>query len=610
MLERLYYFRLESQTDNNTVAMIFDFRRLVELGIVCITKDGSVQIDCMTLFVISATFNDTRLCVINGAITFILPTELKSMAMELLLERNVPLCVDVCPNKSKNKAIKAKAGLTPAPVPTTVPPRHVPVATVNDNGTIKATVCVSSMDAECFGNLVPEVIPMDNACCGDITLYSNDVTKQGEGRYSLNLPDGRVLGFTFHRNIAKEAMGLLQKARVAADEAEGHANIEQRKQRGLKAMMKDSRQGANGSVSREPVTSAINIPFSALDGQVVVSPELVFRDDESLEVLIQNADVAPSASAAPASAAPALASLPREKVANALSGAFDAVLFRDEQQALEKAKRDDQKAKREAEKAQRFEQQRQTEEAEARRLQDLADIERVEQERKEAKAKALYSALVNEFQSIEPVVLIAVGLKTLEQWLTNPDEYRARIGKLMNPAQQEEAEKVFPTDDSYDENHQIYVQTPRLDVVNKLKTLAKKQGLQLPVTEQQHVAGIKYIIDVSALLAKGVLKLRVSALGNEIVVGVLTSDGTQQWGTCANVTFGSYVAVVSMFPEMDVTVQDVIATRDALKIQKPYQRRYQYQQQGLLPNPGLVCVMPVCDAWGRFVGFQQAPPFA
>jgi len=226
--------------------------------------------------------------------------------------------------------------------------------------------------------------------------------------------------------------------------------------------------------------------------------------------------------------------LPRNVEATALSGIVIAP-SRKEQKALEKAERDAQKAQRDAEKDKRLEEKRKAnEEEEARRLQDLADIACVEHMKAEAWRNQ------NATNAVQPVA-------------------------------QEEAGQP-----------QVWGKTFRKDVVINLEALAKKHRLSLSVVTRQYTNGLMYFIDVSALLAAGILTLRVSAWGNEIVIGQPTDDGTHLWGTCVNVDHESYGEIVAMFPEMDITVCQVMETRTALKVQKPHpcpqQNQYQHHQ--------------------------------
>lgn len=122
----------------------------------------------------------------------------------------------------------------------------------------------------------------------------------------------------------------------------------------------------------------------------------------------------------------------------------------------------------------------------------------------------------------------------------------------------------------------ILAKTPHADIVKFLTNLARKKGLDLKGDEQQHSERTMYFIDVSEFLAKEILKMRVSAWGNEIVAGILTDDETMEWGTCVNIHHSYYDALVAMFPEMGDTVQHVIQTRKDLQIKKPHHYKVMY----------------------------------
>jgi hypothetical protein len=464
-----------------------------------------------------------------------------------------------CPNN------KAMAGLPPASNASTVLPRHVPVATVNSNGTITATVCVLSADKEYFVKLASNVIGMGCACRGDITIQPTSVTcqgtYQGKRRYSLKLRDGK-LNFTFHDAVGADATGLLQKAWDAADAEQGRANVERIKKQGLDAMLKDSRSGANGgALCIKPDASTHERMYSAFDDRPVISPVPMNVEGKSSRNWTYDAeDVVPSAP-------------PREEEVNALSGAFDAVLTRDDQKALRKAKRDAEKAQEEAEEANRLEQQRQKKEAdEARRLQDLADIARVEQERKEAEAtaleaKALHYALVQEFQSIVPVVRIAAGLETLEQWLTNPEAWREKIATIMTSAVQPVVQE---------EESSVTIHTKQWIHIDGLRRQAQKLGIKLVVKQN----GNHWCIDI---LANQLIKLKVFLWKQYIWVSAIEDGFKVQMGR------NSYPALMKIMPDVASIVQEAMELQETLD----------HRKQGLLPQP--YCLQYYsCQAMGAY----------
>jgi hypothetical protein len=351
-----------------------------------------------------------------------------------------------------------------------------------------------------------------------VIMDLTSITYVGGTQYSLKLANGGVLLFTFHKDIAQQAMHLFNQAHEEAKIAQGHQVIQERLAECAKVVARDAR--------RCKVALAKSSSIHSLS---CISPQPMFDDGKgSTGSCATDAAVAFTCAPVP---------FPPEVVDNALSG-IEITLSREEQ-----------------------------------------------------KAQRLKEAEEAQYQS-----------KLAEQQRTTGSP--------------------------------IWIKTHDPKVVRTLLSIGRQHGFELCGTEQQYARGTVHFVDVSHLLNAGILTLRVSARGNEIVVGELTDDDTLRWGTCANVWNDSYDALVSMFPAMSVTVQQVVKTRAVLKIQKQHQHlqqgllpvfdtwgnvvayqqappfAHQHLQQGLLPNPGLVCVMPVCDAWGRFVGFQQAPPFA
>lgn len=548
--------------------MFLSLSRLLALGLVSITKDGKLVVKCYTIHVTKATYNGKHIRIVDGCITIQLPTNLQHIALENFCDVRINLVIEIDPARSRDERVMAMVGLSSAPAPVRSQEHCVPIAGANGDGTFTVTVCVSATDEKHLSKLTDKVSKMGAlARCATIVVNSANIKDTGDGRYSLMLENGDVLKFTFHDVIAKEAMNLLQTAQNDADCAVGRARIEKITQDGLVAMMKDSRptEAPVCTSYSEPVASTDDSAYSVFDSRQVASP-VPTRDgcvtryiwvDEAYEV-----DDTP---------------LHREIEANAFSG-IEIAPSKKKQKALDKAQRDAEKARHAEEEAQRLKKEQLKQEAdEARRQKDLKDMARVEKERTEANNKAAeaqvqHNALVQEFQefqSLNPLALIAAGLKTLEQWLENPETWRNQIATIttnaVQPVAQEEA--VQPP---------IWGKTPRKDVAKKLQALAQKHGLSLSVGTEQYTNGLMYFIDVSALLATGILTLRVSAWGNEIVVGQPTDDGTHQWGTCVNVDHGSYSEIVTMFPEMDNTACQVMDTRTALKVPKPH--KYQHHQ--------------------------------
>lgn len=215
-----------------------------------------------------------------------------------------------------------------------------------------------------------------------------------------------------------------------------------------------------------------------------------------------------------------------------------------------------------AEEAQYLEQQRlkaKAEAEEAQCLKDLAEIDRTDQQRREAQCQAELA----EAQQPPPSVPIYVKNKI-----------RGPLDAIVAQAK----------------SHDIY-----LDVVQ---------------------SGPVFLLDVSLLLANGILTIGVSARGNEVVCGVMMANGAFKYGCISNVDPISYPALLAMFPEKAETLDQVVQSRRLNKVVKPY------PHAGLLPVPSCPQYYPcqaisafpvsipcnlVFDEWGQFVGWRVVP---
>ncbi len=547
-------------------------RQLLTSGIATVTKDGKLVVCCTTILVIRCTYKGKVLRVVNGAITIILPMDLKSIAPEQLCEYNLDLVIEVDPKRSRNVQVKAMAGLSSAPAPVRSQEHCVPIAGANGDGTFTVTVCVSATDEEHLSKFADKVYRMGAlALCANININPTEITDNGDGRYSMMLKNEGVLNFTFHYVIAEEAMNLLQTAQNDADCAVGRAKIEKMMQDGLVAMMKDSlpKETPVCTSYSEPVASTNDSAYSVFGSRQVASPVPTcdgsnWTDDANETVL---------------------APLSREMEANAFSGIVIAP-SRKEQKALEKARRGVEQARCAEEEAQRLKKKQLEQEAEeAQRQKDMEDMARVEQEREEAEnkaaeARAQHNALVQEFQSIDPIARIAVGLETLEQWLEEPETWRVAIATIMTSAVQ----PVYP----------IFVKSQNFEYLNAMVRLAQTNGIRLKIEQ----SGRFFLLNVALLLNKGILTLRISARGNQLICGHLMGDGTLQHGCIANVDSTSYPAVVAIFPDMVKTIQQVVQTREELRAEKHHVQHY----------PALFAVpQPLFDCYGWLVGYSVPP---
>jgi hypothetical protein len=535
--------------------MFVTFEQLSALGIIInVTRDGKLEVDCSTISVISAQYSGNNYYCNRKTkmITITLLPQHKDTAIELLREQDIGFVIEVNPERSLNEHIKAMTGLSSAPKcdASTMPLRHAPVATMNCNGTITATVCVSSYRKDCFVNLASNVITMGRAYRGDITVHPTDVTDQCEGYYSLKLQDGSVLLFTFYNDIAPQATGLLQKARDAADAEQGRATVAKTLQKGLDAMKRDSRSRAIASASRvEPSASTHERVYSAFDDRLVISP----------------------------------VSIPtRKEEVNALSGAFDAVLTRE-----------DQKAQQETEEANRLEQQRQKAEAdEAKRLQDLADIACVEKQREEAEARAQQdnanrNALVAEFKSFDPVALIAVGKPTLDEFLANPQELRDEIANVMYGTAQAcgsmgEGEEAAPSHEQF-----VIIHTPHESHILGLRAQAAIDGIKIDVYQ----TGKHWSAKISANDMQ-----RIGVFLRNQYIWVSAKPG----GYSVQVSAKSYNALAQI--RLDTATHVIEA--------QAMQKQYSHKAQWLLPVPEPMHIIPVYNKQGCVVAYQEIPLFA
>lgn len=477
----------------------------------------------------------------------------------------------------------AMAKLRPVSTRITIP------APVLEGDNMTATICVATSHASSLPDGATVISTRGGCTIAQVTVNINGILVANDRSLCLS----SVLQFTFHRDIAEEAMHLLNQAHEEAEVALGRQVIHKRMDECAKALKRDEQRCRKATAVQSPS------PFSLSWN----SPSPMFSDgSKSTGIWADDADVAST---------PSQTNFHRDVEATAFSG-IQIIPSRKERKAMEKAQLAQEKAQRkEEEEAKRQAMELEAQRKEQQRRKDLEDIARAEQEQQKAEAMAqqekdINDALMAEFTSFDPVALIAVDNPTLEQFLANPQALRDAIADVMSGTAQDCSSTV-----QEEGPYPILAQTPRLDIVENFKALAKDRGFPLHVIINQYATGPMYNIDITALVAAGVCTLRVSAWGNEIVVGELTDDGTLKWGTCMNVKSDSYNALMSIFPEMSDMVQQVMATRAHLKIRKPQQHRYQHPhlQQGLLPTP--MHVLPVFDVLGRVVAFQQMqPPFA
>jgi hypothetical protein len=269
--------------------MFLNVKQLLALGLVTVTKDGKLVVSCSTIHA-KVTYKGREIRVIDGHITITLPPALKRLAPEQLCEHTLDLVVEIDPKRSHDERVKVMAGLESAPARATVPP---PVINADS---LTATICVASKNA----NFLPEdasvTIVMGESTRALVTVNVNNISKDK----NRNLYMSSGLRFTFHRDIAEEAMALLQKAwEEEQDQEETESSVS----------------------PASPIPSCIiPIPMFGSDGSTSSGN---WADD---------ADDMVFAIPAPAPT-PTPAFLPSEDEVSALSGAFDNVLTRQEQKA-------------------------------------------------------------------------------------------------------------------------------------------------------------------------------------------------------------------------------------------------------------------------------------
>jgi hypothetical protein len=603
MLERLYYFRLDSAvivcTRLHICRMFVSLKRLQELyssvtvdvteygSIITITglphiNSGRKGIKCPKGWSVSA-FGSYSVT-FNGPKTYDRP------------EQVIARCGIQFDMHEPTTSSNPMAGLTPAPIPTTVPPRHVPIAVVNGNGTITITVCVSFKEKGCFGKLVPDVISMGNALCGDITFQPTSVTYQDNGRYSLKLPDGGALNVTFHDAIAEKAKSLLQKAWDAVDVEEGRANIERRKQDGLEAMMRDSRPRANAGASCEPGASTVVGAYNPFGDRHVTSLVPMFGLGITSGNWANDADSTPSQT-----------DFPRNVEVTSFSG-IEFTLSSKERNALKKT----QLAEKNAQKKADEESKRQATNLEAQRMEQrrqkfLEDIALDEQKQREADARAQREeanrvALVDEFKSIAPIVLIAIGSPTLDQFLADTQALRDAITDVMSRTAQDcgsTVQEAIPVDEEEEEEEKdeedhryVTVHTPNRLHIEGLRRQADDLGIKIVVYQN----GNHWCANIST---DDIQHLNVILRKQYIWVSAI--DG----GYSVQVSVQSYDALAQIRPDTATLVIEARAM----------QEQCSHKAQWLLPTPMRVLpmlptpmhVLPVFNAWGNVVAYQQVP---
>jgi hypothetical protein len=565
--------------------MFLSLKRLYCLGLVTITKNGELNINCCGLSVTNANYNGRQCRVINGYITIRLPPH-QNLAVEMLSDQDIGLVIEINPAKSHDKRVKAGTGLTSAPKHATVP------APVLEDGFLAATICVATSHVSKLPEGAKVTATKSGCTIAEVSVIISDVLIGDHGL----LLESTGLAFAFHRDISEEATDLLQKAREAAAVAEGQANIKRMLQRGLDAVEKDSQSRTNAGASCvKPVTSTDANAYSAFGGQRVASPVPIFCEDLSSGVWADDDErVLPPASPAPAS--PAL--LPREKEATAFSGALENVGFRNEKKPTKAQKKEAERL------AKLAEAQRQAELDKAKRLEneakenafreesiriELAHRRMKEEEEEEQRRRESLGA---EYDAVQSFIRAHLGI-TREQFIASPDNCRARIAELQNSAQQEEEKSAIPVP-------YVTIHTPNKSYMEGLCRQADALGIKIVIYQ----SGKHWCADITA---DDMQMLNVFRWNQHMWIS------TKQGGYKVQVGRDSYQALMKIRPDVASIVQEAMELQDQLDhrkqglVSQPYcPQYYQYHAMGASP----FVIVPVLDIHGNVMCLQQVSRYA
>ena len=399
------------------------------------------------------------------------------------------------------------------------------------------------------------------------------------------------LAFTFHRDIAQDAEGLLQEARDAATVAEGQANIQRMIQRGLEAMEKDSQSRTNAGASCvKPVTSTDANAYSAFGGQRVASPVPIFCEDLSSGVWADDDErVLPPASPAPAS--PAL--LPREEEATAFSGALENVGFRNEKKPT-KAQKKEAERQAELDKAKRLENEAKEKAFREESIRIELAHRRMKEEEEEQRSRESLGA---EYDAVQSFIRVHLGI-TREQFIANPDECRTRIAELQNPAQQEEFEQE--EEKSANPVPCVTIHTPHRSHLEGLC----RQAQELNITLTMHQIGDHWCVDIPGC---DMQKLYVKVMSQYIWISAKPN------GYKVQVERGSYQALMKIRPDVKSFVHEAMELQEQLDYRKqgllsqPYCPQY-YQYHAMDASPFVI--VPVLNIHGNVMCLQQVSRYA
>jgi frataxin-like iron-binding protein CyaY len=310
-------------------------------------------------------------------------------------------------------------------------------------------------------------------------------------------------------------------------------------------------------------------------------------------------DVSAPASPAPASPAPALLS---REVPSALSGVFVNVGFREKKPT----------------KAQKKEARNQAKLAEAQHQAELAETERLKNEarketfhaesirieleaqrrmKEEEEEQRRRESLGEEYDVVQPFIWAHLGI-TREQFIASPDNCRARIAELQNPAQQEEFEQE--EEKSANPVPCVTIHTPNKSHMEGLC----RQAQQLNITLTPYPSGNHLCVDISEC---DMQMLIVNRWNQHIWVSA------KQGGYKVQVGRGSYQALMEIRPDVASIVHEAMELQDQLDhrkqglVSQPYcPQYYQYHAMGASP----FVIVPVLYIHGNVMCLQQVSRYA
>ena len=455
--------------------------------------------------------------------------------------------------------------LSSAPAPVRSP--------VLEGGNLTATICVASAYALSLPEGVVNVGTWFGCTIARLTMNVAYILMGDDKSLCLQSVG---LQFTFHCDIAEEAMALLDQAHKEASEREGQLVIQQRLAECAQKAEEDAARCR--AVVKE---TAPPMPYYTFNERGVVSP-VPERDGGVTTHIWTDEDVM---TVPPSS----VQSLSREEEANAFSGALENVGFRKNQNPTKAQKKEATRLAKLTEALRQELEARCQTKLDAAREKDfreesirikLEDRRRMEEEEREQKR---LESLRMEYGAIQSFILTHLSI-TLEQFLAKPGECRAIIGEFQNhavPAQEEEAH-----------GHEQYVtiHTPHLNHINGLC----KQAAVLDIYIDVYQSGTHWCANLSA---NDMQHMIASKRQQYICLSAMHG------GYSVQVSAQSYDALMQIRPDTATLVYEAQA------MQEQYSHKaYAFTTVPTMASP--LVIVPVLDIYGRVLGFQQVPQYA